>query len=303
MIQTIALYFQRFNSWYLARRKVRFLSFINLGLASNNFMKDSDRRAVEMQKLEALLANAESPEHDLELFWNCRAPRTCKWILEEPKFLEWEKDIPESKALWLYARPGRGKSVLSSFIIHRLQEQGVRVQYFFFRFDDETKRTIGSLLKALALQIASQIPDYRKALVNLADSGYKFKDSDWRPVWQKLFTSLEFKIESFTPVYWVIDAIDESDSPNHILELLSTLSRLTIPVRVILTSRWSPTLSSSFERLDAKVPSTVLSGDEDLKDIRIYVEEGLNYLSWDSTLKREVIDRITSQANDNFLWV
>lgn len=236
-------------------------------------------RVMQMQKPETFFAIAESPEHDLELFWNRRAPRTCELILEEPKFLMWERAIPESKILWLYARPGRGKSVLSSFIVHRLQAQEIRVQYFFFRFDDETKRTIGSLLKALALQIASQIPDCRKALVNLADSGYKFKDSVWRPVWQKLFTSLILKSESFAPIYWVIDAIDESDSPNHILELLSGLSKSTLPVRVILTSRWSPALSSSFERLDAKISSTVLSGDEDLKDIQIYAEEELSYLS------------------------
>lgn len=243
-------------------------------------------------------------DHDLSYFWGRRAEGTCEWVLTEPAVAKWTSSPSTSEILWVHGRPARGKSVLSSFLVHRLRDQGALVQHFFFRTGDETKRSIGALLRSLAFQTALKIPSYRRALASLASGGgYRPKEADWKLTWKRLFADLLFQIDFHAPLYWIIDGVDESGSPQHIFELLAEITKSSTPIRVLLTSRWNPGLASTFQRVSSKVPATALSIDNDTTDIQIYAEEELSYLMWNSSIKGEVRTKILEQANDNFLWV
>ncbi|RYP06345.1 hypothetical protein DL765_009531 [Monosporascus sp. GIB2] len=257
----------------------------------------------EMQMIRSLLCIPENPEHDLSYFGGRRAQGTSYWILEHPKLRSWTSSPSASELLWLFGRPARGKSILASFLVHHLRDEGAAVQHFFFRGGDETKRTIGALLRLLAFQIASQLPPFRKALVKLADGGYKVKDGDWQATWKKLYAGLLFKMASCTPLYWVIDGLDESDMSQEVLEMLAGIRDSATPIHVLVTSRLSPGLSTSFERVNSKLPSSAMSIDQESTDMEIYVEEELQYLRWDPSVKTEVRKKILDEANDNFLWV
>ncbi|RYP02215.1 hypothetical protein DL764_005895 [Monosporascus ibericus] len=265
---------------------------------NNSYSLDS-----EMQMVRSLLCIPENPEHDLNYFGGRRAQGTSYWILEHPKLRSWTSSPSVSELLWLFGRPARGKSILASFLVHHLRDEGAAVQYFFFRSGDETKRSIGVLLRLLAFQIASQLPPFRKALVKLSDGGYKPKDADWKATWKKLYTGLLFTMESCTPLYWVIDALDESYAGQQVLELLADIHDSSTPIHVLVTSRSSPGLSTSFERVNSRLLSSRLSIDQEVTDMEIYVEEELQYLGWDPSVKAEVRKKILAEANDNFLWV
>ncbi|KAL1878117.1 hypothetical protein VTK73DRAFT_7997 [Phialemonium thermophilum] len=265
---------------------------------------DSEASEKEVSQLRDLLSLSGSIDHDLDHFWARRAEGTCDWIMKEPVVANWASSPSTSEVLWIHGRPARGKSVLSSFLARRLSDEGALVQYFFFRAGDESKRTIGSLLKSLAFQTALQVPAYRTRLSSFArGGGYKPKEADWKLTWKKLFTDLLFQIEAHAPLYWIIDGLDESASPQHLLELLSEIGKSATPVRVLLTSRWNPVLASTFPRMNSKVSTSALSIDNDATDIRIYVEEELCYLMWSSEIKNDVRAKILELANDNFLWV
>ncbi|RYP81120.1 hypothetical protein DL769_002129 [Monosporascus sp. CRB-8-3] len=257
----------------------------------------------QMQLIRSFLCIPEDPEHDLDYFWSRRAERTSDWILEQPQVRSWTSLPSASEILWLFGRPARGKSVLASFLVHHLREKGATVQHFFFRAGDETKGSIGALLRFLAFQIAAQLPAFRNSLVKLAGGGYKPKDADWKTTWKRLYVGLLFKLDSRTPLYWVIDALDESDAGQQVLDLLADIQSSATPVHVLVTSRLSLGLSTAFERLKSKLPSSMMSIDHNTTDMEIYVEEELQGLGWDPSVKTEVRNKIMDQANDNFLWV
>ena len=139
--------------------------------------------------------------------------------------------------------------------------------------------------------------------MKLAGGGFKPSDVDWKPVWKRLYIGLLFKMESYTPIYWVIDALDESSSGQQVIEMLGDVHYSAIPIRVVVTSRSSPVLSAVFDRISSKILSSSLSIDQNSTDIHAYVEDELQYIGWDPTVKEEVKTAIMAQANCNFLWV
>ena len=153
--------------------------------------------------IRTLLTIPENPDHDLNYFSGRRADGTSEWILEQPLVRVWASSPSRPEILWIHGRPARGKSILASFIINHLSERGAAVQHFYFRSGDETKRSIGSLLRLLAFQLSVQFPPFRKALAKLAEGGYKPKDSDWKSIWKKLYVGLLFNLDLCTPIYWV----------------------------------------------------------------------------------------------------
>ncbi|KAI0008496.1 hypothetical protein F4779DRAFT_449667 [Xylariaceae sp. FL0662B] len=270
----------------------------------SSHLHDNTQSAVdELSIVRTFLTVSDNMEHDFEHFWSRRAEDTCEWFLDRPEVQSWSSSRPYSELLLLHGRPARGKSVLSAFVIHELREKSAAVQHFFFRNGDETKRSISSLLRSLAFQIAAQVPAYRKALVRLAEGGYKPKEADWKSTWKRLFLSLLFKMDFCPPFYWVIDGLDECSFGKQALELLGDINDSKTPIHVLVTSRFSPGLSVSFRRIATKSRSTLISIDQEIADIRTYVEEEFQYLSWDQAVKSEAINKILDQAHNNFLWV
>ena len=216
---------------------------------------------------------------------------------------EWSLPSPKSKLLWLCGRPGCGKSILSSFLVHHLRDEGSSVQHFHFRGGDETKRSIGSLLRRLAFQIAVQFPAFRKALLKLAEGGCKVPDVDWKSTWKRIYVDILFRMELCTPVYWVIDALDESSAGQAVLELLVDIQRSRTPIHVLVTGRQNPVLSSAVKRISSRLECSILPVDCDLTDMRTYIDDELQYFAWEPPLKHDITHKILDQANHSFLWV
>src|SRR5204863_1480188 len=134
----------------------------------------------------------------------------------------------------------------------------------------------------------------------------RLEKSDARIIWHKIFVSVLFKIALSKPLYWVIDALDESDSPNVLPDLLQGLSTSRTPIRVLIVSRKTESLSLAFERLSVSTPVDVIQKDgyeHNISDIRLYVEKEIKYMRGSDELKRQITESILHQANGNFLWV
>ncbi|KAL8916035.1 MAG: hypothetical protein Q9208_008736 [Pyrenodesmia sp. 3 TL-2023] len=141
---------------------------------------------MDMSKVEALLAIQSSPEEDYEYFQSRWMAGSCEWILLRSEFQSWlVGDHGVSRILWLHGVPGCGKSVLSAFLVRRLEDMGHSCQYFFFRFGDKTKRSVNLLLRSLAYQVAVQFPELRLQLEKLADDAVRLEKAESRIIWQK----------------------------------------------------------------------------------------------------------------------
>lgn len=257
----------------------------------------------EYHGLEYLLAVSESPEDDYILFLERWMPGTCEWIHTNEIFSTWLQEARSTGVLWLHALPASGKSIMAAYLISHFKQMGVACQFFFFRFGDQAKRSLGALLRSLAFQIAEQIPEYKRALLNLSNNGMKLEKTDARIIWQRLFVSALFGLDLAKPLYWILDAIDESDSSKSLLELLSKVSSSGTSVRIIMISRCNAALSSGFSRLANSISIDIISMDDNLGDIRFYVENEMQYMHGSLEFRSRVSDKILERAAQNFLWV
>ena len=228
---------------------------------------------------------------------------TCDWIRYADYFKDWVKHGSKSKILWLHGPPASGKSVLSSFVINHLKSLDIPCSYFFFRFGDQTKRSPNAMLRSLAYQLAHQLPSFKVKLRILHDQGLHFEKADARTIWRKVFERGLFKLELKDPLYWVIDALDECDSPQTTLKLLSGISEASIPIHVLLMSRFTEPLSSSFERFDNPKDFKAQAIEAQDSDVETYVHKEMQYFKGSKAFKQKVLEEILQRASGSFLWV
>lgn len=261
----------------------------------------------KLKEIEKLFAIGEVPEDDFSFFRRRWMRGTCDWLLSEPEIKLWLDDTTsDSRVAWLSAPPASGKSILSTHIISHLRESGHTCQYFFFKFGDQTKRSLNVLLRSIGYQIAREIVDFRRKLMNLSGESLRLEKADPSVIWQKIFESIIFKMELHDPLYWVIDALDESESPKALLDMLHGLSQSQTPIRVLIVSRNTESLSRAFNRLSAlnQVGFVQKDGrDHNTSDISMFVKEEMKHMRGSDNLKHQLSQAILQRAQGNFLWV
>lgn len=268
----------------------------------------SNRTSKETKMIEKLFAVYSSPEDDLNSFRRRWMPGTCNWVLREPEIQLWLEDTPDTgtRVVWLNAPPGTGKSMLSAHVISCLGDMGKVCQFFFFRFGDQTKRSLSALLRSIAYQVARDIPVFRNILIELSAEGLTLEKADPMTIWHKIFESILFKIELSRPLYWVIDALDESESPRVLVDLLRSLPGSQIALRILILSRKTEHLFTAFERLASFVPVGLIERDghdHNLDDIQMFVDKEIKHMRGSDELKAQVMQRILTDSKGSFLWV
>ena len=259
----------------------------------------SSRR--QSQDLKSLLAITALPDIDYVFFRDQWAQGTNEWFLEDKSYLEW-LHVRNSAPflLWLNGGAATGKSVLSSFIINSLVEQGFSCQYFFIRFGDQKKRTLSLLLRSIAYQIARSLPVFLQRLLQLVDEAIEFETADPRTIWERVFKSILFNIEEAQPLYWIIDGLDEADDPRAFIRLLSDISLSSIPIRVLLVGRKTSETVAVFQKVEKVLKPRLISIEGHLEDLRCYIHQELNMYGT-TEYNESMIQRVVQGAQNNFL--
>lgn len=259
----------------------------------------SNRR--ESHDLKALLAITELPDVDYIFFRDQWVQGTSDWFLKEKGFLEWlSAQDPVSSLLWLNGGAATGKSVMSSFIINSLVEQGVSCQYFFMHFGNQKKRTLSLLLRSIAYQIARNMPIFLHKLLQLVDEAVDLEAADPRTIWERIFKSILFKLDEGQPLFWIIDGLDEADDPRALIRLLSDISLSSIPIRVLLVGRNSPEIVAAFQKVPKLLKFNLISIEGHLEDLRSYIRQELS-MSGTADFKESIVQRLIRDAQNNFL--
>ncbi|KAL9611265.1 MAG: hypothetical protein Q9167_004091 [Letrouitia subvulpina] len=223
-------------------------------------------------------------------------------LIQNEKFASWMNIIDSAGVLWMHAGPGSGKSVKSSFLISHMVSLGISCQYFFFKYEDILKRSANTLFRALAFQAAQDMPSFRMALMKLGDEGAYNEKTEARQLWKTLFESTLFSLNFEKPLYWIIDALDESDSINIVISSFKSIPK-ELPIRIIITSRHLPSISTAFSRGPGSVRVDSLNIDNDNDDIRLFVEKEARYLPGDAEFHSVVTNQLIRRSQGNFLWV
>ena len=268
--------------------------------AGNNLGLDSAK------DIETLLAISISPEDDFNTFRHLWMPGTCDWIFSQPSIQSWLSESPETRVLWFNAPPASGKSVLSTHIISHLRDSGMNCQYFYFKFDDQSKRSLSTMLRSIAYQIARESSDFKRRLLERSAEEIGLDKADSTLVWQRIFESILFELDFGYPLYWVIDALDESDSPKALVDLLRALPKSRTTLRVLIISRKTEPLSLAFNRISGLmlIDFVEMDGHDHISsDIRKLVEKEIKHMRGSEALKQRVAQSIIIRAGGNFLWV
>ena len=249
-----------------------------------------------------LLSIRSQPQDDYNSIRELRTPGTCQTLVQEEIFASWMQHSTSAGILWLHAGPGSGKSVKASFLIDHISSLGHYCQYYFFRYQDALKRSVNTFFRSLAFQLCQDMPRFRSALLKLADDNALAGKTHTRQIWKMLFESNLFSLDLHSPVYWVIDAVDESDSPEVLISILKSIPR-TMPIRIILISRHLPSMSSSLNRFPSEVSVDEMDISNNRDDIRRFAEEESVHLPGDEGFHSKVVDQLLRRCDGNFLWV
>jgi hypothetical protein len=176
-------------------------------------------------------------------------PGTGSWLFKDPCFTNWLTE--GNSVLWLNGFAGSGKSVLCSTAIqsvlrHRNSDPRIGIAFFYFTFNDESKRDESAMLRALLLQLSTQLQDGYVDLTGLYDS-YK---TGTVPS-QSLIMYLRRLIERFREVFIILDALDESprDGPRvQVLDALEVMRKWGFQgLHLFVTSRDERDINESFD--------------------------------------------------------
>ena len=132
---------------------------------------------------------------------------TGAWFIKSASFETW---LTEGNSfLWLNGFAGSGKSVLASTAIqfafrHRRSSSSIGIAFFYFTFNDESKQDESAMLRALMIQLSSQLQDGHLDLARLHDSFHP-----GIPPSSVLADYLRRLIQRFHHVYIILDALDE----------------------------------------------------------------------------------------------
>lgn len=204
-------------------------------------------------------------------------PGTGLWFVQGDSFSKWLQD-PNS-FLWLSGFAGCGKSVLSSTVIQHtyqhlrsLPEAGITgIAFFFFSFSDSGKQSVEAMLRALILQLSSQL----EGDVHLPALYQAYRGRT--PSHQELIACLLQIVRQFTDVYIVADALDESPRGTHrdaLLQALADMRAWSYPsLHLLVTSRDEVDIQEELQALEAEV--VVMKNDCVDRDITLFVSEHL----------------------------
>jgi hypothetical protein len=233
-----------------------------------------------------------------------KMPNSCSWLESEEHYCDWLANKSFSPSvLWLNGPPGSGKSILATFVTAQLREMEKCCQYYYFRYGEREKRSPAALLRSLIYQMSSSQQQYCAKILRLVQKGHIFSKAESRVLWQKAVIGVLEKVELSEPIYWVIDALDESDDPSKVISLLSGLSSSKLPLRVLITGRVQP-LEQYFERLAKNLPLLIVSSASGSSgaDLRRFVEQEMEFVHCDPAYKIRIAEALLEKANGNFLW-
>lgn len=234
------------------------------------------------------------------------------WLFSNTQFQKWSTE--PSGVLWIYGKPGSGKSVLARSIYQRMikdidqtgqtgNEAAKRrlmiCDWFFSARDGLTSHHL--MLRDMLRQMFSRDASLLEHVVHIyrRAKAERKADDEWSSSdLEESLTILVKILSNHTTVLWITDGLDESDNeasgdvePSRDY-LLQCLERLSMNFKVLILSRLDLSIEQRLTR-----SSKIKLEDENGSDVQRVVDEGLRSLfkSLDGDTSKDIPDTRTSQ--------
>ena len=228
----------------------------------------------------------------------------------------WAMSKDESRrVLWLCAPPGWGKSAVTARLAHA---GGARVlAVHFCRFNERLTRDAREVIRSIAYQMATQLSDYRHALLDLMKvrGGLPLNDYSVSDLFHALIkepllgASLDGGRIQEGRLLIVMDALDECIDPNGQSEWLDLLSREfeSLPnwIGLVMTSRPESAVIERFKKFGV-FPLEAFS-QENQHDLSVSLREWLDHRIQRGELEKNKADpmfnRLMQACQGNFQYL
>lgn len=227
-----------------------------------------------------------------------------EWLVE--KLEHWRQDKKHSSRLfWIMGAPGVGKSAFAAQLTHTRGDIVIAAQ--FCEWDKPDHRNASRVVRSLAFQIATRLPDYRKLLLTLPEiDGEKLERKNASELFDYLLTNpLRTVIKGDRERYLIlIDALDEAGEAGHnsLVELLArNADRLPDWLGLVVTSRPEFDVKTPFQALNPFPLDT--QSESNRSDIRDYLWRGLALPLQNRPDAGFLVEQILEKSEGVFLYV
>ena len=226
-----------------------------------------------------------------------------EWLFEQIQ--GWLEAETPRRVLWIKGKAGVGKTGLAIKICDQYEQV---VAHHLCKAENQEKKKPENLVKSIAYQLSTQIPEYRDKLLDpssrLEHTLSEYKD-DPRTLFEKLVVEPLYGIprEPGVKKVIVIDAVDEANNAysNDITAFIRDEFWKTPPwLRLILTSRDDPLVNSDLTEYRSEA-ITIESQDND-NDILHYLEKHLKQIVPDGEKANAYAKEIAKKSQGMFLY-
>ncbi|KAF2267298.1 hypothetical protein CC78DRAFT_490454 [Lojkania enalia] len=233
-----------------------------------------------------------------------RTDEACEFLLTHPNFTNWYR-ASNSQKLVILGEMGCGKSVAMAFLVDELSRRNEhqlprpKVCYYYCR-DDETGQAV-HIFSALVLSLVEQLSGLKKTFYDWYKENQATGILEPATSTRKLEEFLEKVLETLDrPLFIIIDGLDECGraSRKTLFKLLSTLSRKTPRLKIVLSSRPEEEILQQL----GEVASIDISSDahRDAVIVRHTVEKKLSHLSAD--VRALIVETLSRMAQGSAIW-
>ncbi|KAG9124626.1 hypothetical protein FRC07_010874 [Ceratobasidium sp. 392] len=218
---------------------------------------------------------------------------------------------------WLYGPAGCGKSSVAASVCESLRKTDQLGGSFFCRRDSEHLRKSTNVISHLAQSLAIRRPSYGKELAKILRADPSISQADSARIrFDGLITNPLKSVgkgTNFETLIVVIDAVDESGTPESRVELvrcLLDLSRLVVWLKVLVTSRPNDEIRRLLEQEQEHTKHHNLFAEDKAsvsRDIKAYIWDRLSAIPIEETGRSRWpddrdIDLLSICANGLFIW-
>ena len=226
-----------------------------------------------------------------------------QWLFEAVE--NWRKDPKEldSRLFWIMGDPGVGKSAFAAQLTHTRGDTVIAAQ--FCEWDKPDHRSAQRVVRSLAFQLATRLPDYRKLLLTLPEIA-ELDRKDAAELFDYLLANpLRSVINGGRGRYFiVIDALDEAGEAgrNPLVEMLArNAQRLPDWLCLVVTSRPEFDVRAPLQALNPFLFDT--KSESNRADIRDYLRRELALPLQNRPDANRLVEQILEKSEGIFLYV
>ncbi len=268
--------------------------------------KESQQFAGEIELLSAYLKPIKSDTRIYQLLKKGFYGR--QWLFEAVE--QWRQDTKQdSRLFWIMGSPGVGKSAFAAQLTHTRGDIVIAAQ--FVEWDQPDHRNAERVIRSLAFQLATRLPDYRRLLLTLPEIN-ELDNSDLKR--QKnaselfnylLINPLKLVIGGGHERYLiVIDALDEAGEAgrNPLVEMLArNAERLPDWIGLVVTSRPEYDVKTPLQALNPISIDT--QSESNRADIRDYLRNELASSLQNRPDADGLVEQILGKSEGVFLYI